>query len=125
MQRAGAGDAARKDLSALRDELLEHLHVFVVDVLELLDAELADALAAIEKLLLAARSARTTLSAGAGGAGRSSTLKCSHVVFSLLALRRLGGSRGRCGRGGRRRGGRRRGHGDGRRLRRSSGCLGV
>src|ERR1051325_3158051 len=54
MQRAGAGDAARQDLPALGDELLQHLHVFVVDVLELLHAELADALAAIEELLLAA-----------------------------------------------------------------------
>src|SRR5512140_567883 len=52
---AGAGDAARKDLAALRDELLQHLHVLVVDVLEFLDAELADALAAVEELLLSAR----------------------------------------------------------------------
>src|ERR671917_403553 len=54
VQRAGAGDAARKDLPALRDELLQRLHVLEVDVLDLLDAELAHALAAIEELLLAA-----------------------------------------------------------------------
>src|SRR6185369_10298193 len=87
MQRAGAGDAARKDLPALRDELLQHLHVFVVDVLELLDAELADALAAIEELLLA-----TLRAAGAGrtsAAFRSSSTSCSrsHVWFSFSRLR--------------------------------------
>src|SRR5437879_2055782 len=79
MQRAGAGDAARKDLSALRDELLQHLHVFVVDVLELLDAELADALAAIEELLLAALRSGTARSIAA----RSSGLH-SHVDLLLL-----------------------------------------
>src|SRR5438105_4203343 len=54
MQRAGAGDASRQNLSALRDELLQHLHIFEVDVLELLHAELADALATIKEFLLAA-----------------------------------------------------------------------
>src|SRR5688572_16691882 len=64
VQRAGAGNAARQDLASLRDELLKHLHVFEIDVLELLDAELADALAAIEELLLAALlSARTAFTA--------------------------------------------------------------
>jgi len=52
MQRARAGDAARKNLAALRDELLQCLQIFVIDVLELLDAELADALAPIEEFLL-------------------------------------------------------------------------
>ena len=84
MQRASAGDAARKDLPALRDELLQHLHVFVIDVLELLDAELADALAAVEKLLLAARSARSAGSATAAFRPSSTTTRChgSHVVGS-------------------------------------------
>src|SRR5689334_19346031 len=63
MQRAGAGDAARKDLTALGDELLEGLDVLEVDVLDLLDAELTDAFPAIEELLLAA-----LLAAGAGRA---------------------------------------------------------
>src|ERR1051325_9573351 len=68
MQRARAGDAARKNLAALGDELLERLHVFVVDVLDLLDAELADALAAVEELLLAALlSPRGTAGAQQGG----------------------------------------------------------
>src|SRR5260221_13627504 len=63
MQGAGPRDTARKDLPPLRDKLLEHLHVFVVDVLDLLDAELADALPAVEELLLPAlRATRTTRS---------------------------------------------------------------
>src|SRR2546430_6008260 len=120
MQGAGAGDAARKNLAALRDELLEHLHVFVVDVLELLDAELADALAAVEELLLATlRAARAALT-GTTAARRTTfaartTWSRSHVLsFSFLLLGRRhfgrhfrrngdggGGSRSRSGRGGR------------------------
>src|SRR5947207_5537964 len=77
MQRAGSGDAARKDLAPLRDELLQHLHVFVVDVLELLDAELADAFATIEELLLSTLSARTAGLSGPAAAFRpSSTTSC-------------------------------------------------
>src|SRR5260370_16077675 len=79
MQRAGAGDAAGKDLAALRDELLQHLHVLVVDVLELLDAELADALPAIEEFLFAA-----LLRAGGATPLRPSRCKCSHCFFPLL-----------------------------------------
>src|ERR1700692_3026570 len=63
MQLARSGETTRKDLPPLRDELLQCFDVFVVDVFELLDAELADALAAKEELLLAA------LSAGSTGAG--------------------------------------------------------
>src|SRR5688500_11362953 len=54
MKGTGSGNAAWQNLSALRDELLQHLHVLEVDVLELLDAELADAFPAIEELLLSA-----------------------------------------------------------------------
>src|SRR5207245_6702703 len=36
---AGPGDPARQNLSALGDELLQRLHVLVVDVLQLFDAE--------------------------------------------------------------------------------------
>src|SRR5947207_10200683 len=81
MQRAGAGDAARQDLPALRDELLQHLHVLVVDVLELLHAELANAFAAIEELLLAAlRSTRAARSTAARSSGIG-----SHLVSPPLA----------------------------------------
>src|SRR5688572_384453 len=88
MQRAGAGNAARQNLSALGDELLERLHVFEVDVLDLLDAELADALAAIEELLLAAllsaRTAATVVAAAAGTAARTSTSRCHRSHGRLL-----------------------------------------
>src|ERR1019366_10206321 len=47
-----SADAARKDLRALGDESREKLHVLEVDVADLLDRELADALAAHEELLL-------------------------------------------------------------------------
>src|ERR1044072_80040 len=77
VQRAGSGDAARQDLPALRDELLQHLHVLVVDVLELLDAELADAPATIENLLLATLPTRSALLAAAAAFGPSSTTSCS------------------------------------------------
>src|ERR1041385_7186695 len=90
MQRAGPGDAARQDLPALRDELLQHLHVLVIDVLELLDAELADALAAVEELLLSALSARTAgLCAAAAPFRPSATTSCSrcHRWFSFSRLR--------------------------------------
>src|SRR5688572_23073093 len=88
VQRAGAGDAARKDLAALGDELLERLHVLEVDVLDLLDAELADALAAVEELLLAAllaaRTATAIVAAGATRTARSSSSRCHRCHLRLL-----------------------------------------
>src|SRR6185295_12263605 len=39
---AGARNAARQDLAALRDEGTDQLHVLVVDVVDLVRAELAD-----------------------------------------------------------------------------------
>src|SRR5207253_7377440 len=95
VQRAGAGNAARQDLATLGDELLERLHVLEVDVFDLLDAELADPLAAIEELLLAALlSARTAaaaaiVAAAAGTAARSSTSRC-HRSHRRLLLRPAG-----------------------------------
>src|SRR5688572_16578258 len=47
VHRAGSGDAARQDLAALRNERTDQLHVLVVDVVDLVRAELAD-LAATE-----------------------------------------------------------------------------
>src|SRR5690242_16428576 len=92
MQRARARDAARKNLAALRDELLQRLDVFVVDVLELLHAELADALAAIEELLLAAllsagAAAATGIAAATAATTRSSHFSC-HVSSPLLLFNR-------------------------------------
>src|SRR3569832_128335 len=71
MQRARSGNAAGKNLAALGDELLQRLDVLVVDVLELLDAELADALAAVEELLLAALLSTGTGVATIAAAGTS------------------------------------------------------
>src|SRR5690606_10480291 len=48
MLRAHARDPPRLDLAALRDERRQQLHVLVVHVVDLLDAELADAPAAEE-----------------------------------------------------------------------------
>src|SRR5262245_1584097 len=42
VHRAGARDPARQNLAALRDERPEQLHVLVVDVVDLVRAELAD-----------------------------------------------------------------------------------
>src|SRR6266545_1150837 len=47
---AGPGDPPRQDLRALGDELLQQLHVLVVDVVDLVRAELADLAAAEEDL---------------------------------------------------------------------------
>src|SRR6185437_16976508 len=48
---AGAADAARNDLAALGDKLLQHAVVLVINLVNPLDAELAD-LAAAQKGLL-------------------------------------------------------------------------
>src|SRR5919107_1561219 len=50
VRRAGSGDPARQDLGTLGDELLEQLHVFVVDVVDLVGAELTDLAPAEEDL---------------------------------------------------------------------------
>src|SRR5579872_2868972 len=103
MQRAGSGDPARQNLSALRNELLQRLHILEIDVFDLLDAELADALAAIEELLLAALlSTRASTAAlfAAALAGASRLCHC-HRRSPLLARRQLGlggGSRRSLGR---------------------------
>ena len=52
MRRANARDAARNDLAPLRHEGVQQLHVLVVDVVDLLDAEAADFLAPEILLLL-------------------------------------------------------------------------
>src|SRR5438128_12347158 len=54
MQRARSRNAARQNLSALGNELLQRLHVFEIDVFDLFHAELADTLTAIKKLFLSA-----------------------------------------------------------------------
>src|ERR1043165_8908711 len=53
VHRAGARDAARQNLAALRHERSQELHVLVVDVVDLVRAELADLAAPEERAALA------------------------------------------------------------------------
>src|SRR5262249_27221415 len=53
VHRAGARDAPRQDLAALGDERPDQLHVLVVDVVDLVRAELADLAAAEQRATLA------------------------------------------------------------------------
>ena len=90
VRRAGARDAARQDLAALRHERAEQLHVLVVDVVDLVRAELADLAAAEQRapllvLLVAAASA-------APRAARSMTVL---VLLSWLHLRPVESARRR------------------------------
>src|SRR5262245_17076151 len=55
VHRAGARDAPRQDLAALRDERADQLDVLVVDVVDLVRAELADLAAAEERAALSLR----------------------------------------------------------------------
>src|ERR1043165_8825788 len=54
VHRAGARDAARQNLAALRHERAQELHVLVVDVVDLVRAELADLAAPEHRTALAA-----------------------------------------------------------------------
>src|ERR1700733_300274 len=45
MRRANTGDAARHDLPALGNEGREHSHVFIIDIVDLLDTESTNFLA--------------------------------------------------------------------------------
>src|SRR5690242_16512012 len=55
MHRAGAGDAPREDLAALGHERADQLHVLVIDVVDLVRAELADLAAAEQRPPLSLR----------------------------------------------------------------------
>jgi hypothetical protein len=78
MRSADAGNAKWKNLSAFRDECRKHPGVLVVDVIDFLDAELANLLAA-EVLTLSASSA-----ALAGRATGPSVLRCHKSSFFFL-----------------------------------------
>src|SRR5688572_16448849 len=65
VQRAGARDAARQDLRALRDEGEQQLHILVVDVVDLVRAELAHLAAAEHRPPLAVLPLRARGAAGA------------------------------------------------------------
>src|SRR5689334_19351896 len=72
MRRAHACQAPRHDLAALGHELRQQPHVLVIDGIDLLDAKLADLLAA-EVLASAFASARTSRSAAGPAGTRSAT----------------------------------------------------
>src|SRR4051812_37302439 len=71
VHRAGAGDAARQDLAALRHERPDQLHVLVVDVVDLVRAELADLAAPEQRAALALRLVAGLLVLALAAAGRS------------------------------------------------------
>src|SRR5262245_33841840 len=72
MLRAGAEHAPRQDLAALGRERPQQLDVLVVDVVDLVRAELAD-LAAPEEVALALLLAAAPRGAGAAGAARAAS----------------------------------------------------
>jgi hypothetical protein len=74
MRRAHTGQAARRNLSALRDELRQQAHIFVINRLDLLDAKLTYFLAP-EKL--AAAFARTAWPSAWPRTARSSAITAS------------------------------------------------
>src|SRR6185295_4401904 len=72
VHRARARDPARQDLAALRHERPEQLHVLVVDVVDLVRAELADLAAAEHRTALAlARHALLAAAPAASARSRS------------------------------------------------------
>src|ERR1700691_2065737 len=82
VRRAHAGQAPRSDFAALRDELRQQAHVFVIDRFDLLDAELANLFAA-EKL--AAAFAWTTGTSGGTRTAWSATLTISAATLAARA----------------------------------------
>ena len=54
MESAEAGVTAGQDLAAVPDKLLQHVHVLVVNVVDLMDTEVVDLLAAHKASLLGA-----------------------------------------------------------------------
>src|ERR1700691_3461099 len=93
MRRAYTGQAAGNDLATLRYELRQQTHILVVDTVDLLDAELANLLAA-EKLPAAfARSAGTA--AGTWPAARSTRTAFTRAPVTPLR-RSVAGCRTRC-----------------------------
>src|SRR5436190_10721258 len=93
VHRAGARNAARQDLPALRHERTQQLCVLVIDVVDLVRTELADLAAAEHRPALAVcLVARLLLPATSGGAPASHRHLTLHpleaVVVSVLALGR-------------------------------------
>src|SRR5438270_13988821 len=68
VHRARAGDPARQDLAALGDERPDQLHVLVIDIVDLVRAELADLATTEERAALSLVLVSRLLVAGAAAA---------------------------------------------------------
>src|SRR5579859_1289233 len=90
-----AGDAARHDLAALGDEAVQHLDVFVIDVVDLLDAEAAHFLA--PEILLLLGEHRLVATGGTLRCAAWSSSGFCHYLFSLCSLKTLPYCRGSAG----------------------------
>src|SRR5262245_13153754 len=95
VHRAGARDAARQDLAALGDERPQELDVLVVDVVDLVRAELADLAAAEQRAALPLRLVAGLLVVLAAAAARSflserhlNLHSVETVVVHVVAIRR-------------------------------------
>src|SRR5262245_15024721 len=90
VHRAGARDAPRQDLAALRDERADQLDVLVVDVVDLVRAELADLAAAEQRAALPLGLVAALLVAFAGAAVGSLLSECHgldlHPVVPIVQV---------------------------------------
>src|SRR5206468_618426 len=87
MHRAGAGDPPRQNLAALRHERADQLHVLVIDIVDLVRAELADLPPAEERPSLSLRFVAGFLVAAAAATAAATTrasLSEWHRLHSLL-----------------------------------------
>src|SRR5689334_9720735 len=86
MHRARPRDAPRQNLAALRHERPDQLHVLVVDVVDLVRAELADLAAAEQRAALTLRLVAALLVAAAAAAARAARSSVSewHRLRSLV-----------------------------------------
>jgi hypothetical protein len=89
VRRAHATEAARNDLPALGDELRKQAHVFVVDVIDLVGAELAHLLAAEElsSTTTAAFAASTTTRTRSAWTTATTSGTRSALLVSALTVR--------------------------------------
>src|SRR5437870_3639081 len=87
MHRAGARDAARQDLRALRHERHQEFDVLVVDVVDLVRAELAHLAAAEHRATLPVLPLLTGLAAGLAAAAASETSLAVHRSTSPTSNR--------------------------------------
>src|SRR4029079_11913900 len=89
VHRAGAGDSAGQNLAALRHERADKLEVLVVDVVDLVRAELADLAptehrAPLPFFLVARLLVRVAAAAAAAGASLSEWHLCLHPEIAIV-----------------------------------------